>query len=160
METIQFDKSDKGALFSMLMEAYSTNKQMVECCKGQWMEFDSFVYANLQIMNNNGFISVEAGNPIGFMSWDSRNLPESIEVGHNCIITKHKGLGKGKDQLNLGLSLMKERKPQRIIVKTGHTPFFIPARKMYESVGFSQKQILKGKTQITSEIVEYELVLC
>lgn len=39
------------------------------------------------------------GEPIGHILWDPRNIPEYVEIGHNCIITKYKGNGFGKRQL-------------------------------------------------------------
>jgi hypothetical protein len=50
-------------------------------------------------MNGNGFISVEDSKPIGFFSWDPKQLPDYVQIDHNCIIYEYKDLGKGKEQL-------------------------------------------------------------
>ena len=37
--------------------------------------------------------------PIGFVTWDPRNRPEYVEIGHNGIRENYKGRGYGRLQL-------------------------------------------------------------
>jgi len=59
----------------MLFDAYSASAELVSLYKKDWQEFDAFVFENLHFMNDNGFVSIEDGFPVGFMSWDPRQLP-------------------------------------------------------------------------------------
>ena len=86
-------------------------------------------------------------------------MPISVEIGHNCIIENFKGLGKGKEQLLLGLETIAHMKPSKIIVKTGNIEFFNPAQKMYMSVGFKMKSIIEKEDRVVPEVIEYELLL-
>jgi predicted GNAT family N-acyltransferase len=110
-------------------------------------------------MDDCGFVTLDDTAIIGFMSWDPRNMPVSVEIGHNCIIEKLKGCGKGKEQLLLGLKTIASMKPSKIIVKTGNIEFFKPAQKMYLSVGFKLKSIIKKDDNLVPEVMEYELLL-
>lgn len=38
------------------------------------------------------YITCYKGEPIGFICWDPRNRPEYVEIGHNGIKTKYKGI--------------------------------------------------------------------
>ncbi len=143
----------------MLMDAYSQVQEIVDRHKTDWQEFDNFVFDNLSFMDKCGFVSVENDEPIGFVSWDPRKLPESIEIGHNCIIGRFKGEGHGSRQLGHALKIMTERKPCRIIVKTGNSDFFAPARKMYLSAGFEVERIIKSDDPSVPEVVEFSLKL-
>ncbi len=139
----------------MLMDAYQASFELVERFKKSWQEFDDFVFGNLGIMDKNGFVMTKQGRPIGFSSWDPRQLPESIEIGHNCIIKEFQGSGLGKMQLGETLRQIKQRSPKQIFVKTGNTPFFLPARRMYESSGFEIVAVSKRDDSAVPEVVEY-----
>ena len=62
-----------------------------------WKEYDDFFYSNLDsIADKYGFITVVDGVTVGHISWDPRNQPDYVAIGHNCIITDFKGRGYGK----------------------------------------------------------------
>ena len=143
----------------MLLDAYSKSKELTKYFRNSWREFDSFIFDNLSFMDDCGFVSLDNGNIIGFMSWDPRNMPISVEIGHNCIAENFKGRGKGLEQLRLGLETIVNLKPSKIVVKTGNIEFFKPAQKMYTSVGFIMKSICVKKDSLVLEVVEYELLL-
>ncbi len=159
MKYFEFSRFHRGILNEMLMDAYSQAQQIVDRHKSDWQEFDNFVFNNLNFMDKCGFVSVENDEPIGFVSWDPRKLPDSMEIGHNCIIGKFKGKGYGSRQLGHALKTMAERKPSRILVKTGNTDFFMPARKMYQSAGFEDERIIKSDDPSVPEVVEFSLKL-
>jgi len=141
----------------MLSEAYANFPELVRAESLSWEEFDRFVYANLTVMDGNGFLSEEDGALIGFATWDPRKLPESIELGHNCVLPAYRGRGLGKEQLSLALAGISERKPHSIVVKTGANPFFLPARRMYEAAGFKRTGTEKRNDPLVPEIVVYRL---
>lgn len=58
-------------------------------------------------------MTVSEGKPIGFVSWNPTNLPESTEIGHNCILTKYKGNGYGKRQMREPFSALLRKGPKR-----------------------------------------------
>lgn len=87
------------------------------------------------------------------------NMPVSVEIGHNCIIGKFKGRGKGVEQLLLGIDIIKNMKPSKIIAKTGNIEFFKPAQKMYASIGFKIRSIINKDDSLVPEVIEYELIL-
>ncbi len=156
MEIEKFSKYSKGTIFRLLWEAYSENTEFCQRFEPDWRSFDHFIFDNLKFMDRHGFVTVVEGSPIGFMSWDPRKLPNSVEIGHNCIITEFKGRGKGKEQLSIGMEMISQLQPKMIIVKTGNIPFFAPAMKMYEGAGFIQRRIIAREgDDMVPEMIEY-----
>ena len=68
------------------------------------------------------------------ISWDPRNIPDYIEIGHNCIVSKYKNNGYGKIQLQEAYRRIVLNDVNRIIVTTNVGLF--PAQQMYEGGGF------------------------
>ena len=68
------------------------------------------------------------------ISWDPRNRPEYVEIGHNGIRTAFKGKGFGKAQLTEALRHIKEYEGLKEI--RVHTNSNLIAPKNYESLGF------------------------
>jgi hypothetical protein len=159
LEVLSFSDAKAGIIYNLLLDTYSKFGELVQQEKTIWKEFDRFIFDNLNFMNDCGFITVEDKNPIGFMSWDPRCIPMSIEIGHNCIINKCKGKGKGIEQLRIGINKILKMKPNKIIVKTGRNDFFLPAQKMYESAGFKMKSIHRTENELVPEIIEYEMII-
>lgn len=141
MKESEFKYHPIGTLYNLLLDSYSLDMNLTNAYKEDWLKFDEFVFNNLNFMNNCGYISLINNQPAGFITWNPEKLPESIEIGHNCIINKHKNKGYGKKQLSLALNKIKLLDPKSIVVKTGNSPFFIPAVKMYESAGFVKKAL-------------------
>jgi hypothetical protein len=157
MEQRRFSDYERGAPSALLADAYSGSPELVERYAGEWDAFDSFLYANLAVMDRCGFISVEDGRPIGFISWDPRNLPATVEIGHNCIVRAQQGLGKGRVQLLIGIDRMRGLNPERILVRTGTGPFFLPARKMYLAAGFRPVRTIDRGEGVVPAVIDYEL---
>lgn len=139
----------------MLLDAYKTIDELVQRDRQAWKDFDRFVFDNLELMDRNGFVTTISGKPIGFSTWDPRNLPQSVEIGHNCIIREFQGKGFGNYQLKETMVQIMARNPQRIFVKTGANQFFLPARRMYESSGFVIISKTKHDDLIVPETVDY-----
>lgn len=149
----------KGTLYNQLVDAYSFNKSCKVTWNDMWKEYDNFFYSNLSIIDKYGFITVLDGKPIGHISWDPRNRPEYVEIGHNCILTKYKGKGYGKIQLQEAIRRIKEYKDlKKIIVTTNEIT--LPARKNYESVGFIKKmERVNNETPFAGNYIDYEIIL-
>jgi ribosomal protein S18 acetylase RimI-like enzyme len=65
-----------------------------------------------------GFITTLNDEAIGFIVWDPRNIPEYVEIGHNCIASKYKGNGYGKMQLQEAVNIITQNDVRKIIVTT------------------------------------------
>ena len=99
------------------------------------------------------------GEPIGHISWDPRNLPDYVSIGHNCILTKYKGKGFGHILLEEAINQIKKYEGIRKIIVTTNE-ITIPAQRNYESVGF----ILKGKRKnneapFAGDYIDYEMII-
>jgi RimJ/RimL family protein N-acetyltransferase len=158
MNIKKFSETPEGTLYKSLIDAYSEFPELTDFFKDSWQDFDKFVYSSLSFMDYNGFVTLDDNVVIGFMSWDPRGLPESVEIGHNCIIKNYQGKGYGKEQLLLGLEMIKNLKPKTILVKTGNVDFFKPAQSMYTSAGFKFKSIIMKDNLLVPEVIEYELI--
>lgn len=55
-----------------------------------------------------GQVTCVDGEPIGFVTWDPRNRPEYVEIGHNGIREKYKRQGYGHRQLEEAVRRIKE----------------------------------------------------
>lgn len=149
----------RGTLAALLKDGYSFEPKFAHYWQKQWQEFDDFFYDNPQIAEKYGFITVLSGEPIGLVSWDPRNLPESAEVGHNCIATRYKGNGYGRRQMQEAVNRIIMQGAEKIIVWTNEK--LVAAQRTYESVGF--KFINKSEETICPDLagqkIHYELVV-
>lgn len=146
----------KGTLYSQLVDAYSFNDNCKKYWNDMWKEYDNFFYENLDnIADKFGFITVVDGNVVGHISWDPRNIPAYVIIGHNCIISKYKGNGYGKIQLEEAIRRIKEYNIKKIIVTTNELTY--PAQKNYESVGFKKIGVRKNnETPFSGDYIDYE----
>lgn len=148
----------RGTLYSQLEDAYSFNSQCHEQWAQSWKEYDDFFYDHSDIAENYGFITVLDGIPIGHLSWDPRNKPEYAIIGHNCILTKYKGNGYGKKQLEEALRRIKAEHFKKIVVTTNEIT--VSAQKNYESVGMKRVATrMNPETPFAGNYIDYELVL-
>ena len=157
--SIEFKKiSDfnRGILFKLLTDAYSYDPRNKQCWSEDWRVFDDFFFDNLQIADKCSFITIIDDIAIGFVSWDPRNIPQHVEIGHNCIAVKYKGNGYGKIQLQEAVNRIVKSKVNKIIVTTNSK--FIPAQRMYESIGFKeyQRRNNKGSADFAGKYIDYE----
>jgi GNAT superfamily N-acetyltransferase len=131
----------KGTLESILTEAYSSFHQQYPEYSAEnlkkFNECDTFFYENPKIGENCSFVSEYEGDLAGMCCWDPREKPIVI-IGHNCILPKLRGKGLGSSQMKMLLRHLKDKGFTKAKVSTGIMDFFIPAQKMYESVGFKE----------------------
>lgn len=159
---IEFKKISEypqGTLYTQLVDAYSFHKDCKRYWGSMWKEYDDFFYANLDsVADLYGFITVVDGIPIGHISWDPRNRPHTVSIGHNCILSSFKGKGYGKLQLQEAIRRIKEYGVEKIIVTTNEITF--PAQKNYESVGFVKiAERVNRETPFAGNFIDYEMLL-
>ena len=150
---------DRGILYKLLLDAYSFDDRYRKCFEKDWIEFDNFFFDNPQIADQYGFMTVLHDEPIGHISWDPRNRPEYVVIGHNCIATKYKGNGYGKKQLSEAIrQIRKYDNLKRIIVQTNSN---LIAPHNYESVGFKLVQRKKNNSEsaFSGDYLDYEIGL-
>lgn len=146
----------RGSLHRMLADAYSFDSRCAAYWEEQWREFDDFFYDRPEIAVSCGFITWVDGVPAGFSSWDPRRLPEQVEVGHNCIISRFKNHGLGTAQMLETIRRITLSSPSRITVTTSE---LVPAaRKMYERAGF---RLLNRRASgcFSGDLLVYEILL-
>ncbi len=125
----------RGTLLEQLKDAYGFDGRWEALFGESWKEYDNFIYDNPKIASACGFITVLDGNPIGHITWDPRKAPQSVEIGHNCILCRYKGNGYGKMQLTEALRRIREKwAPQGISVFTNDN---LIAKHNYEACGFT-----------------------
>lgn len=88
----------RGTLAGLLTDAYSFDPRFARHWASDWRTFDDFFFDHPEIAERCGFITVFGETPIGFASWDPRNRPAFVEIGHNCIAPRHQGRGFGTAQ--------------------------------------------------------------
>lgn len=125
----------RGTLAALLKDGYAFEPKFAQYWQTQWQAFDDFFYDNPRIAEKYGFVTVLGDEPIGLVSWDPRKLPESAEVGHNCIATNYKGNGYGTRQMREAVNRIIAQGANRIVVWTNER--LTAAQRMYEHVGFT-----------------------
>ena len=118
-----------------------------------------FFYDNPEIAEKYGLVTCIDGEPAGFVTWDPRNRPEYVEIGHNGIREKYKRQGYGHRQLEEAVRRIKKYKGlKKIIVCTNSN---LAAPKNYESVGFTLYDRKPNETEsaYTGDYLYYEIVL-
>ena len=149
----------RGTLYDILVDAYSFDSRNRAIWDENWHEFDDFFYDNPQIAEKYGFVTCVDGTPIGFVTWDPRNRPEYVEIGHNGIRTAYKRKGYGRMQLEEALRQIRTYEGlKRIIVCTNSE---LVATRNYESVGFQRYDRKPNDTEIayTGDYLYYEIKL-
>ena len=149
----------RGTLYNQLVDAYSFNEKCIKNWDKMWIEHDEFFYNNKEITDKYSFITVLDGVPIGHISWDPRNRPDYVEIGHNCILTKYKGKGYGHLQLEEAIRRIKEyNNLKKIIVSTNE--LMVSAIKNYESVGFVKEGERENKeTPFLGKYIDYVILI-
>ena len=97
--------------------------------------------------------------PIGFVTWDPRNRPEYVEIGHNGIRTAYKRKGYGRMQLEEALRRIRAYEGLKRIIVCTNSEFV--ATRNYESVGFQLYDRKPNDTEsaYTGDYLYYEIRL-
>ncbi len=148
---------DRGQLAHMLQAAYAPllRNPLWQAEAQKWDDFDTLVFDNLDTVGRAVFISEVDGKPIGFMSHDPRNAPQSVRLGHNCVLPEYQSRGVGTKQLHEAINRLAS--VETIRVSTGEQPFFEPARRMYAAAGFIEVGRHPGGPDPAYDVIEYEL---
>lgn len=160
---IEFKKVSEftpGILHRLLVDSYSFDLRWQACFESDWIAFDTFFFEHLDLADQYGFITTLDGKPIGHISWDPRNRPNYVVVGHNCIAARYKGNGYGKLQLQEAVRRICHYKGLKKIIVTTNGKL-IPAQRNYESVGFTliNKRKNNEDSAFSGDYMEYEMIL-
>ena len=159
IEFRKFTEFPAGTLYDILQDAYSFDPRNKEIWDANWQESDVFFYDNPKIADKYGLVTCIDDYPIGFVTWDPRNRPDYVEIGHNGIRSAYKGKGYGRLQLQEALRRIKEYDGlKRIIVGTNSN---LVAPKNYESVGFKlyDRKENDSESAYAGDYLYYEIVL-
>ena len=159
IEFVPMNMFERGTLKSQLMDAYSFDQRWPELFQDDWQEYDDFFFDNEKILAACGFVTCLNGKPIGHISWDPRNAPGYVIIGHNCILSAYKGNGYGKKQLSEAVRRIIEHKnPEKIIVSTNDN---LIAKHNYERVGFKlvKREENKDRSAFSGDYLYYEMKL-
>lgn len=151
---------NRGQIYEMLKDSYQDliekyDSQNVEKYLGSWEQADKDAFNNANTIGKYLFVTFIDNELVGFASWDPRHFPEYGIIGQNCVLTKHKGKGFGKLQIEELLRIFKKAECEKALVSTSDNDFFIPAQKMYQSVGFKETKRLLNQEWGFDDI-EYE----
>jgi GNAT superfamily N-acetyltransferase len=139
-----FSFGKPGLIYGILCKCYDSffedYPSYEEEWKTGWREYDARIFENPETIGSAGFLTVFRDHIIGFASYDPRDLPQKVLIGHNCILPAFRGNGFGKKQVNEILRIMREKDCTTIEVVTGEHPFFEPAFRMYTSCGFTEEK--------------------
>lgn len=153
----KFSEFSRGTLYDILRDAYSYDSRNIKIWNQNWLESDRFFYDNLDIADKCGLVTCMNDYPIGFVTWDPRNSPEYVEIGHNGIRSKYKRKGYGRCQLQEAIRRIRLYDGlKKIIVCTNSN---LVATKNYESVGFTlyDRKINYSDSAYTGDFLYYEL---
>lgn len=159
LEYRKFTEFPRGTMYDILVDAYSFDPRNRALWDENWRESDAFFYDHPSIAEKYGLVSCIDGYPIGFVTWDPRNRPAYVEIGHNAIRSEYKGLGYGKAQLLEALRRIRGYENlKRIIVGTNS---LLIAPRNYESAGFRLYDRKSNDTDsaYTGDFLYYEILL-
>ncbi|GAA3803976.1 GNAT family N-acetyltransferase [Cellulomonas soli] len=133
---------EPGIIVRLLSDAYAFDPRYQELHGASWQDSDDFFFAHPQIADACCFVTADGDEPIGVVMWDPRQLPESVEIGHNGIVATRKGSGYGRLQLLEALARIRSLGARRIVVTTDDG--LVPAQRMYESAGFVRARVRRN----------------
>lgn len=134
LEFKKFTDFPRGMMYEILADAYSYDERNKAVWDDNWHESDDFFYDNPEIAEKYGLVTCLDGYPIGFVTWDPRQRPEYVEIGHNAIREAYKRQGYGHMQLAEAISRIKKYEGLKRIIVCTNSKLIAP--KNYESVGF------------------------
>ncbi|MBE5783403.1 MAG: GNAT family N-acetyltransferase [Clostridiales bacterium] len=146
-------------MYDILQDAYSFDPRNQAVWQENWQESDAFFYDNPEIADRYGLVTCIDGYPIGFVTWDPRNCPDYVEIGHNGIRSAYKRKGYGRMQLQEAIRrICSYEGLKKIIVSTNSN---LIAPRNYESVGFKLYDRKENHTEsaYAGDYLYYEMIL-
>ena len=159
VEFRKFSEFPRGTMYDILRDAYSYDARNQQIWDANWRGSDDFFYDNPHIADKYGLVTCVDGSPIGFVTWDPRNAPGYVEIGHNGIRSAYKGRGYGRIQLQEAIDrICTYDGLKKIIVCTNSN---LVAPRNYESVGFRlyDRKTNDSESAYTGDYLYYEIVL-
>lgn len=148
-----------GVILCLLRAAYAGMLQydpdFIHKWEPGWKEYDDEIFKYPDTIGKAGFISYAGSDIVGFSSWDPRQWPIGI-IGHNCILPEFRDRGYGKQQIKETIKRFQAGFCTKAVVTTSDHPFFLPARRIYESYGFRETRRF---TEGSLPMIEYQLIL-
>ena len=139
----------------MLRESYHDWELFSEWEFG-WKEYDKQVFQLPDSVGASGKVTVFDNHTVGFVSWDPRNYPDYVIIGHNCVLPEYRRQGLGKMQIIHSIKFLNSCGFKKARVSTGKDMYFQGARKMYESCGFIECEAYRNDGP---NMIYYERVL-
>ncbi|MBR2948380.1 MAG: GNAT family N-acetyltransferase [Lachnospiraceae bacterium] len=157
IEFKKFSEFPRGTMYDILKDAYSYDPRNKKIWNDNWSESDSFFYDNPEVADKCGFVTCLNGYPIGFITWDPRNTPEYVEIGHNGIRSAYKGKGYGRLQLQEAVNRIRSYVGLKRVIVCTNSNFIAP--KNYESVGFQlyDRKVNNSESAFTGDYLYYEI---
>lgn len=132
---IKLSNIEPGKIYKALCASYKGWDDFSNWEK-EWKQFDKDIHDHPDTIGSSGFGTILEENLVGFISWDPRQFPSYVIIGHNCVLPKYQNRGIGKYQIIEALTKFQAMDFQNVRVSTSRSQFFLYARKMYESCGF------------------------
>ena len=157
IEFKKFSEFPRGTMYDILKDAYSYDPRNKKIWNDNWSESDSFFYDNPEVADKCGFVTCLNGYPIGFITWDPRNTPEYVEIGHNGIRSAYKGKGYGRLQLQEAVNRIRSYVGLKRVIVCTNSNFIAP--KNYDSVGFQlyDRKVNNSESAFTGDYLYYEI---
>ena len=121
----------------------------------RWQDLDCQAFANPDTVGRCVFISRLGPAPVGLGSYDPRPGPAYGEIGQNCILPEFRGRGFGSRQVREILRRLETLGLRAARVTTSGHPFFEPARRMYEGLGFREIRRRPGGPDPGYPLIEF-----
>ena len=124
-----------GIIYKALCESYNGLDDYSKWIN-DWKQFDKDIHEYPDKIGGSGFGTILEENFVGFISWDPRQFPSFVIIGHNIVLPKYRNQGIGKHQIRWALDTLKKNGFLCAKVSTKRDQYFTNARKIYESCGF------------------------
>lgn len=159
LEFRKFTDFPRGTMYDILQDAYSYDPRNKEIWNENWRSSDDFFYDNPTIAEKYGLVTCIDGYPIGFVTWDPRNAPAYVEIGHNGIRSSYKGKGYGRLQLQEAIRRIKTYDDLKKIIVCTNSNLIAPGN--YQSVGFQlyDRKVNNSESSYTGDYLYYEIIL-
>jgi GNAT superfamily N-acetyltransferase len=147
-----------GTLSALLVEAYApllaSGIGQWASEVGKWEEFDRLAYADPRVARC-VFLTWEGDTLAGFASFDPREAPASVRVGHHCLRPALQRRGIGRLQFRELLRRIEVFRPAELTATTLDLPFFAPARRLYETEGFELADLTPWGMNPAARVVRF-----
>jgi len=157
----------RGDLADILRRSYAALvEERPESWKSEeakWDDFDRQAFAHRESIGKCVFVSLPGNDdlfsdkPIGLASYDPRRAPEFGTVGQNCVLPEFRGRGFGREQILEILRRFREGGIAAARVTTSEHPFFLPALRMYQGLGFLEARRIAGGPDPRYRLIDLEL---